>query len=65
MNVTIIRATNRKNSSTYNAARYLISKLTDIDEVYEFILPKDMPHICRGVMLAFTATKINAADMSI
>ncbi len=48
MNVTIIRATNRKNSSTYNAARYLISKLTDIDEVYEFILPKDMPHICRG-----------------
>lgn len=48
MNITIIRATKRKNSSTYNAAKYLISKLSDVNEVYEFTLPDDMPHICRG-----------------
>ncbi len=48
MNITIIRATKRKNSSTYNAAKYFISKLSQVDHVFEFTLPDDMPHICRG-----------------
>lgn len=48
MNITVIRATNRKNSSTYNGAKYFISRLEDAGEVYEFILPDDMPHVCRG-----------------
>lgn len=48
MNITLIKATNRKNSSTYNAAKYFISKLNPVDEVFEFTLPDDMPHICRG-----------------
>ena len=48
MNITVIRATNRKNSSTYNAAKYLISKLGNVGTVFEFTLPDDMPHICRG-----------------
>ena len=48
MDITLIRATNRKNSSTYNAAKYFISKLGSDGEVYEFSLPGDMPHICRG-----------------
>ncbi len=48
MNITIIKATNRKNSSTYNAAKYFVSELSDVGEVFEFTLPEDMPHICRG-----------------
>ncbi len=48
INVTLIRATKRKNSSTYNGAKYLISRLDDVGKVYEFTLPDDMPHICRG-----------------
>ena len=48
MDITIIRATSRKNSSTYNAAKYFISKLDNVGEVFEFILPEDMPHICKG-----------------
>ena len=48
MNITIIRATGRKNSSTYNAAKYLISKLKTAEEIYDFTLPDDMPHVCRG-----------------
>lgn len=48
MNITILRATGRKNSSTYNAAKYFISKLGNAEEVFEFTLPDDMPHICRG-----------------
>lgn len=48
MDITIIRATSRKNSSTYNAAKYFISKLGNVGEVFEFILPEDMPHICKG-----------------
>ncbi len=48
MNITLIRATKRKNSSTYNGAQYFISKLENVGEVYEFTLPDDMPHICRG-----------------
>ena len=51
MNITLIRATSRKNSSTYQAAKYLISKLAPVGEVFEFTLPGDMPHICRGCYL--------------
>ena len=48
VNITIIRATRRKNSSTYNAAKYFVSRLHDVGDVFEFTLPDDMPHICRG-----------------
>lgn len=48
MNITLIKATNRKNSSTYNGAKYLISRLDNVGEVFEFTLPDDMPHICGG-----------------
>ena len=48
MNITLIKAENRKNSSTYNAAKYLISRLENIDKVFEFTLPEDMPHVCKG-----------------
>lgn len=48
MNIILIRATKRKNSSTYNGAQYFISKIKNVGEVYEFTLPDDMPHICRG-----------------
>lgn len=48
LNITIIRATKRKNSSTYNAAKYFISRLNNVREVFEFTLPDDMPHICCG-----------------
>ena len=48
VNITIIRATKRKNSSTFNAAKYFVSQLHEVGEVFEFTLPDDMPHICRG-----------------
>lgn len=48
MNITLIRSNKRKNSTTYNSAEYLISKLENVDKVYEFTLPEDMPHICCG-----------------
>lgn len=51
INITLIRATNRKNSSTYNAAKYFISKLKNVGRVFEFTLPDDMPHICKGCYL--------------
>ena len=46
MNITLIKATKRKNSSTYNAAQYFISQLENTEEIFEFTLPDDMPHIC-------------------
>ena len=46
MNITLIKATKRKNSSTYNAAKYFISRLENAEEIFEFTLPDDMPHIC-------------------
>lgn len=48
MNITLIKATKRKNSSTYNAAQYFISQLENTEEIFEFTLPDDMPHICWG-----------------
>lgn len=41
MNITLIRSNKRKNSTTYNSAEYLISKLENVDKVYEFTLPED------------------------
>lgn len=38
MNITLIRSNKRKNSTTYNSAEYLISKLENVDKVYEFTL---------------------------
>ena len=35
MNITLIRSNKRKNSTTYNSAEYLISKLENVDKVYE------------------------------
>ena len=31
-----------------NAAKYFVSKLDNVEKVYEFTLPDDMPHVCRG-----------------
>ena len=54
MNITLIKATKRKNSSTYNGAQYLISKISDVENVFEFTLPEDMPHICKGCYLCLS-----------
>ena len=35
MNITLIRSNKRKNSTTYNSAEYLISKLKNVDKVYQ------------------------------
>ena len=49
MNITVIYATGRRaQSSTYNLARLLICELLDNGRLFEFQLPKDMPHICMG-----------------
>lgn len=49
MNITAIYATGRKNRScTYNIAQLLIDELLEDGELFEFRLPKDMPHICVG-----------------
>lgn len=49
MNITVIYATGRKvQSCTYNIAQLLIKKLLDNDRLFEFQLPKDMPHVCVG-----------------
>lgn len=57
MNITLIRATGRKNSSTYNASKYFISKLRNVDKVFEFKLPDDMPHVCRGCYACFNGNE--------
>lgn len=44
MNVTVIGATKRGNSSTYNGAKYLLSRMNDIEEIFEFALPDDCPY---------------------
>ena len=49
MNITVIYSTGRKvQSCTYNIARLLIRELLADDELFEFQLPRDMPHICVG-----------------
>ena len=47
MNITVIYATGRKaQSCTYNIAGLLIKELLAGGELFEFQLPRDMPHIC-------------------
>ena len=49
MNITVIYATARKKRScTYGIAQMLISEFLDDGKLYEFQLPKDMPHVCTG-----------------
>lgn len=49
MNITVIYSTGRKaRSSTYGIAQMLIKELLGDGELFEFRLPKDMPHICVG-----------------
>lgn len=49
MNITVIYATGRKaRSCTYNMAQLLIKELLDNGKLFEFQLPRDMPHICIG-----------------
>lgn len=50
MNITVFYANRRKaKSSTYNIAQLLIGKLLCGDQLFEFYLPQDMPHICTGI----------------
>lgn len=54
MKITVIYATERKScSTTYNLAQRVINKLKGNDEVYEFFLPRDMNHFCKGCYLCF------------
>ena len=49
MNITVIYATGRKTPScTYGIAQMVIGELLDGGTLYEFQLPKDMPHVCTG-----------------
>ena len=49
MNITVIYATGRKAlSCTYGIAQMLIGELLNGGTLYEFQLPKDMPHVCTG-----------------
>ena len=49
MNITVIYASNRKTKScTYNIAQLLIKELLADGRLFEFFLPKDMPHVCCG-----------------
>lgn len=51
MNITAFYANKRKaKSSTYSIAQLLISKLLSEDQLFEFYLPQDMPHICTGYL---------------
>lgn len=49
VNITAIYATGRKTQScTYNIARLLLNDLLEDGRLFEFQLPRDMPHICVG-----------------
>lgn len=49
MNITVIYATGRKKQScSYNIAQLLIKELLADGELFEFQLPRDMPHVCVG-----------------
>ena len=49
MNTTVVYATGRKTRScTYNLAQMLIKELLAGGKLFEFQLPRDMPHICMG-----------------
>jgi len=49
MNITAIYSTGRKaQSCSYNIAQLLIKKLLANGKLFEFQLPRDMPHVCLG-----------------
>ena len=49
MNITVIYATGRKASScSYHITQKIVQELLDDGELFEFFLPKDMPHVCVG-----------------
>lgn len=50
MIVTIIHGQSHKQSS-YHASRLLVNKLDNVEYVYEFFLPKDLPFFCNGCYL--------------
>ena len=54
MNITVIYPNKRKTKSvTYGIAHSVIDKLLCGDELYEFYLPQDMPHVCVGCYACF------------
>lgn len=54
MNITVFYANKRKaKSSTYNIAQLLIGKLLFENQLFEFYMPQDMPHICTGCYACF------------
>lgn len=54
MKITVIYSTERKEvSTTYTLTQEAINKLRRNDEVYEFFLPKDMNHFCKGCYQCF------------
>ena len=64
MKITTIYATERKSiSTTYTLAQKAINELRDDDKVYEFFLPKDMNHFCRGCYQCFEGFQKNVEDM--
>ncbi|SCJ57881.1 Uncharacterised protein [uncultured Clostridium sp.] len=65
MNITVIYSTGRKaQSCTYNIARLLIRELLADDELFEFQLPRDMPHICVGCYACIKKDRSkNAAEL--
>ncbi len=49
MNITVIYSSGRKqNSCSSGAAKMLAGRLLNGGELFEFHLPRDMPHICMG-----------------
>lgn len=65
MNITVIYATARKKRScTYNIAQLLINELLDGGELFEFSLPKDMPHACVGCYCCIRGMEQNCGGAS-
>ncbi len=49
MNITVVYATGRKGPScSYHITQMIVKELLDGGELFEFFLPKDMPHVCLG-----------------
>ena len=64
MNITAIYSTGRKaQSCTYNIAQLLIRELLADGELFEFQLPRDMPHICVDATPASKDRSKNAAEL--
>lgn len=49
MKITVVYGNNKKETSTtYQIVKKVIQKLVQGDQVWEFFMPDDMPHFCRG-----------------